>query len=182
MMQREKLQEMKVEELRTICKENGISCYENGKRMNKTALIERLMGTGSNGKNDKKDTKSNNKEAEQVEQSVDTAEVSAEELEAIEAKRKEMKMKYIVNAEIGQIVAFRIPETGKVISAMITKKSTKKQKFAVETQYGVEHIVLWEDVIWVRTGKRWPRGIYQLFKKNLEPAKGVEDKDGEKVG
>ena len=54
MMQREKLQEMKVEELRTICKENGISCYENGKRMNKTALIERMMGAGSNGKNDKK--------------------------------------------------------------------------------------------------------------------------------
>ena len=182
MMQREKLQEMKVDELRSICKENGISYYENGKRMNKTAMIERMMGVSSNGKNDKKSTKSNNREAEQVEQPVDAPEVSAEELEAIEAERKEMKMKYIVNAEVGQIVAFRIPETGKVISAMITKKSTKKQKFAVETKYGVEHIVLWEDVIWVRTGKRWPKGVYQLFKKNLEPNKGVDDKDGEKVG
>ena len=97
MMQREKLQEMKVEELRTICKENGISCYENGKRMNKAALIERMLETGSNGKNeknnDKKNTESNNKEAEQVEQTVDAPEVSAEELEAIEAKRKEKNMK-----------------------------------------------------------------------------------------
>ena len=83
---------------------------------------------------------------------------------------------------------FKTTKSGKVkrahayTSHILTKKSTKKQKFAVETQYGAEHIVLWEDVIWVRTGKRWPKGVYQLFKKNLEPTKGVDDKDGEKVG
>lgn len=86
----------------------------------------------------------------------------------------EQKMSYIENIGIGTLVAFRLPN-GKVKSAMVTRKSTKNRKLKLETDYGAEYIVSFNDIIWVRTGKRWPRGVYKLLK-------GLVDCDGkEKV-
>ena len=34
----------------------------------------------------------------------------------------------------------------------------------LETDYGAQYITPYEDIIWVRTGKRWPRGVYKLLK------------------
>lgn len=77
------------------------------------------------------------------------------------------KMQYIESANIGTLVAFRLPN-GKVKSAMIVKKSTQNRKFMVETDYGVQHIIHYEDVVWVRSGKRWPKGVYKLLKGLVE--------------
>ena len=76
---------------------------------------------------------------------------------------KEQKMAYIENIDIGAIVAFRL-SNGKVKSAKVTRKSTKNRKLKVETGYGAEYIISYDDIIWVRTGKRWPRGVYELLK------------------
>ena len=85
-------------------------------------------------------------------------------------KRKELtdvqkanKMRYIEEAEIGTIVAFKLPGM-KVKSAKITRRSTKNRKFKVETTYGTEFVVSFEEVIWVKTNKRWPKGVYNLLK------------------
>ena len=75
----------------------------------------------------------------------------------------EQKMLYIENIDVGTIVAFRL-SNGKVKSAKVVRKSTKNRKPKLETDYGAEYIVSYEDVVWVRTGKRWPRGVYQLLK------------------
>ena len=75
----------------------------------------------------------------------------------------EQKMHYIENIEIGTIVAFKL-SNGKVKSAKVVKKSTKNRKLKLETDYGAEYIVPYESVIWVRTGKRWPKGVYNLLK------------------
>lgn len=75
----------------------------------------------------------------------------------------EQKMLYIENIDVGTIVAFRL-SNGKVKSAKVVRKSTKNRKLKLETDYGAEYIVSYEDVVWVRTGKRWPRGVYQLLK------------------
>lgn len=170
MLQRDKLEAMKVEELRDICKEKGISCYKNSKRMNKTELIEALMAGSKTKSAEKKeakksDEKLNKKAAKKSDEKVKQAEpvVDAEE----EAARLERKQKYIEQAVVGTLIAFKLPND-KVISAMIVKKSTKNRKFKVETKYGAEFIVMYDDVLWVKTNKRWPKGIYQLFKKNLE--------------
>lgn len=73
------------------------------------------------------------------------------------------KMPYIEGAEVGTTVAFRLPN-GKVKSARVAKKSTKNRRFMLETSYGAQYIVPYDDIVWVRTGKRWPRGVYRLLK------------------
>lgn len=73
------------------------------------------------------------------------------------------KMRYIENIEIGTIVAFKL-SNGKVKSAKVVKKSTKNRKLKLETDYGAEYIVSYDSVVWVRTGKRWPKGVYNLLK------------------
>jgi len=73
------------------------------------------------------------------------------------------KMPYIENVEIGTLVAFRL-SNGKVKSAKVIRKSTKNRKLKLETDYGAKYIVSYNDIIWVRTGKRWPRGVYKLLK------------------
>ena len=83
----------------------------------------------------------------------------------------EQKMSYIENIEIGTLVAFRL-SNGKVKSAKVTRKSTKNRKLKLETDYGAEYIVSFDDIVWVRTGKRWPRGVYRLLK-------GLVDDNGE---
>lgn len=73
------------------------------------------------------------------------------------------KVKYVENAEIGTIVAFKLPD-GRVKSAKIERRSTSRRKLKLVTQYGAEFVVPYEDIIWVRTTKRWPKGVYNLLK------------------
>ena len=73
------------------------------------------------------------------------------------------KMPYIEKAEVGALVAFRL-SSGKVKSAKIINKSSKNRKLKLETEYGAIYVVSYDDVIWVRTGLRWPTGVYKLLK------------------
>lgn len=109
----------------------------------------------------------------------DECKVDNHECESVEVENKdenrsanvevnmEQKMSYIENVDIGTIIAFRL-SNGKVKSAKVTRKSTKNRKLKVETDYGAEYIVSYEDVVWVRTGKRWPRGVYRLLKGQVD--------------
>lgn len=84
------------------------------------------------------------------------------------------KMKYVENAEVGTIVAFKLPD-GRVKSAKIERRSTSRRKLKLVTQYGAEFVVPYEDIIWVRTTKRWPKGVYNLLK-----GKVAENESGSK--
>lgn len=86
------------------------------------------------------------------------------------------KVKYVENAEIGTIVAFKLPD-GRVKSAKIEWRSTSRRKLKLVTQYGAEFVVPYEDIIWVRTTKRWPKGVYNLLK-----GKVAENESGSKEG
>lgn len=79
------------------------------------------------------------------------------------------KMPYIERADVGTVVAFRLAG-GKVKSAKIIKKSTKSRRFMLETSYGAQYITSYDDIVWVRTGKRWPRGVYRLLKGMVDDA------------
>lgn len=80
-----------------------------------------------------------------------------------EAEVDERKMRYVENIELGTLVAFRLPN-GRIKSAKVIRKSSKDRKLQLETDYGAKYIVSYEDIVWVRTGKRWPRGVYNLLK------------------
>lgn len=75
----------------------------------------------------------------------------------------EKKMSYIENVANGTIVAFKLPN-GKVKSAMVMEKSNTKRKLKLETEYGKTFIVDFNDVVWVKTGNRFPKGVYEALK------------------
>lgn len=75
------------------------------------------------------------------------------------------KLKYVEAAMPGTLIAFRLPD-GRVKSAAIEKRSSKRRVFQVVTAYGHQHTVPFNDVVWVKTGTRWPRGVYNLLKGN----------------
>lgn len=84
--------------------------------------------------------------------------VSILEKQNIQTKSKQI---YIDTIVPGVLVAF---QADKVRSAKVLKKSTKNRKLKLITEYGREFIVGFDDILWVKTGTRWPKGIYQLLK------------------
>lgn len=158
-MSKEELQVLTVKELRDEAKILGISGRWD---MTKGELVEAILGA-----KDTEDSESK-KESAKDEVKIDNQSVEVEEKEENEStdtKEVDMgqKMPYIENAEIGALVAFRLPSR-KVKSAKIIKKSSSKRKLKLETEYGAPYIVSYDDVVWVRTGKRWPRGVYNELK------------------
>ena len=83
------------------------------------------------------------------------------------------KMPYIEKAEVGALVAFKL-SSGKVKSAKVINKSSKNRKLKLETEYGAIYVVSYDDVLWVRTGLRWPTGVYKLLK-GLGGKNGVKE-------
>lgn len=169
-MSREVLQDKTCKELRELAKEMNISGRWD---MTKSDLIEAILGaevvkTTNNSESAKDEDKvDNHANGVEVENKVENESASV----VVDMKQK---MHYIENVEIGALVAFRL-SNGKVKSAKVTRKSTKNRKLKLETDYGAEYIVSYDDIVWVRTGKRWPRGVYKLLK-------GLVDENGNETG
>lgn len=174
-MSREILEAKTKKELRTIATELEITGRWD---MTKPQLIEAILGAKSVECNKEEKVKvDENSQSAKDEDKVDNhvsknveVEEKVEKESAGVKVNMEQKMSYIENIEIGTIIAFRL-SNGKVKSAKVTRKSTKNRKLKLETDYGAEYIISFEDVVWVRTGKRWPRGVYKLLK-------GIGDENG----
>ena len=166
-MSKEILEAKTRKELRAIATELNIT----GRwEMNKEQLIDAILGAEVV-KNTEK-TESAKDECKVDNQEIVEAENKDENKSANVKINMEQKMHYIENVDIGTIVAFKL-SNGKVKSAKVARKSTKNRKLKLETDYGAEYIVSYDDIIWVRTGKRWPRGVYKLLK-GLVDANGKE--------
>lgn len=173
-MSKEILQSKTCKELRERAKElNIVGRWD----MTKEQLIETILGV-ENAMNS--EIKTNNGQSTNDECKVDdhiaAVNVVAEgkcENESVGVNTNDQRMSYVERIEIGTIVAFRL-SNGKVKSAKVVKKSTKNRKLKLETDYGAEYIVSYDDVVWVRTGKRWPRGVYNLLKGLANDGKGKE--------
>lgn len=163
MARREELQNLKRDELVDICKEYGLPHCRGKARIKKDELIETILKA-----------ECAKESAEETKSAVDKTKVDNHKVVEVEVKEEkkstgdidEQKLSYIERAEVGTIIACIID--GKTRSAKIVKRSTKKRRFMVETAYGAQHIVPYENIIWVRTGNKWPRGVYRELK-GLEP-------------
>lgn len=164
---REQLAEMKVAELKSICKENGIKHYNGKNRYTKQQMIDAIVEFSEEEQQEEQQVEKQEKKFEDNPKVKESKEVEEEvkNTEDAESKRKA----YVENIAIGTIVAFRT-QNGKVKSAKVINKSSKYRKLKLETKYGAKYIVGYEDVIWVKTGKRFPRGVYNLLK-------GIETSD-----
>lgn len=171
-MSRENLQKKTCKELRELAKELNISGRWD---MTKDQLIDAILGA-------KVVENTNESESAKDECKVDNQENVVEVEDKVEKESANVdvdmaqKMPYIENIEIGTLVAFRL-SNGKVKSAKVTRKSTKNRKLKLETDYGAEYIVSFDDIVWVRAGKRWPRGVYKLLK-GLVDDNGKEEQKG----
>lgn len=167
-MSKEKLQTLKVSELATICKERGIVHYHGKNRFKKDEMIEAILNSESIEENENQSLLSKAKSAED-EEKVDNQIVEVENKDEKKSTSMdidmEQKKSYIENSKIGTIVAFRL-SSGKVKSAKMVNRNRKKEKLKLETKYGAEYIIPYKSVVWVKTGKRWPRGVYELLKGN----------------
>ena len=153
-MSSETLQSKNCKELREIAK--GLK-IQGRWDMTKEELITNIMAASENGKSD-------------VDEINDRSAIDECKTDDQVHINMEQKMRYIENVELGTIVAFRLAN-GRVKSAKVVKKSTKSRKLKLETNYNAEYIVSYDDIIWVRTGKRWPKGVYELLKGKVDNGK-----------
>ena len=72
---------------------------------------------------------------------------------------------YVKDVEVGTIVAFNVNLGGKqrVLSAKVDGKSTTGQVL-VQTKNGSKYRVEPKDIVWVKTGMRWPRWVLEQLK------------------
>lgn len=68
---------------------------------------------------------------------------------------------YIDNAKIGMLIAFKVNDR-KALSGKI--EEIHQAGFVVKTKNGVKFNVRKKNVMWVKTGNRWPRGVYLALK------------------
>lgn len=162
-MRKEELQKLKVAELKAICKERNIPHYHGKNCFNKSELINAILEAEKSVQSDESAEDKNKTDDH------DSVEVAAKDEKKATSTgvSVEQKMSYVEEATVGTIIAFNLPN-GKTKSAKIVKKSTKNRRFMVETDYGAQYVVNYEDVVWVRTGKKWPRGVYRLLKGLVE--------------
>lgn len=71
-----------------------------------------------------------------------------------------MKEKYIQNLETGTLVAFTLP-SGEIKSGKVLKISETIQ---VEEFTGAKLEIPKSDIIWVKTGQRWPKEIFKALR------------------
>lgn len=93
------------------------------------------------------------------------------------------KADYIQKAEEGLIVAFRLnfqAKSGlkltKVISGKILENDREEEVYVVETRNGLKYGVPYSAVVWVKTGGRWPKGVYDEMKQGSVVVNSDEEK------
>ena len=97
--------------------------------------------------------------AVQVEEEVINAPAD-EEVAATESECKG-KESYINHIEKDSLLAFSLPNK-KVLSGKVL--NVKDDTLYMETKNGKKYQIQKKDILWVKTGERWPRGVYKLLK------------------
>lgn len=168
-MSKENLQGMTKTEVMAKAKELGITRYRQGKPLPKEELIEAILKATAEAE------QSAEEPVTEVQNDVHTEESEAVDDGLSDEERQNRHNKYVENVKVGTLVAFKTGPN-KAKSAMVVKRSTKNRKLKVETKYGKEFIISFDDVIWVHTNKRWPKGVYNMLKGTVNKDEGT-DKD-----
>lgn len=149
-MTRQELENKTVNELCEICKENKLTYYTHNKKLTKAEIIEKILIYQD--------------DMEDIQKKINESAVVEESEKNIFVVNNANKSHYIETIQIGTLVAFREPETNKLNTAKVVNKNSSKKKLKLQTQYGAEFVVSYESIAWVKTGTRWPRGIYDELK------------------
>lgn len=80
-----------------------------------------------------------------------------------EDEQTSKKSDYINRIEVGSMIAFAISQT-KALSGMVIE--CQSGKYVVETKNGNKFNIRRSKILWVKTGERWPKGIFDMLKGN----------------
>ena len=148
-MTRNELENMTKENVAKVAKDLGVKRYKGKSMLSKKELIDGICKAMES-----------NDDAADVQKAINEA---GEQVKEIVIDR-EVKEKRILSAPIGTLIAFHEPETGKLNTAKLTNRNKTKKLIKCETQYGKEFLISFSDVVWTKTGSRWPKSIYNELK------------------
>lgn len=148
MYNKEQLMEMKVDELRKVASSIGI---KNAKRYKKADLVDMVISTQNPPETVAEEVKEEKEEVAGTSGDADNDGIDSN------------KLRYINEAPIGTLVAFKLPN-GQTKSAKIINRSTGRKKLKLETVYGKQFVVSYSDIVWVKSTNKWPRGVYNQLK------------------
>ena len=154
---------------------NNIIASRNACETFKTRLD---VNTNTNDDEEKENNMDNVKNTtEVIDISTTTANSENDYAVQIGAESKRSQADYINNIDIGMIIAFKV-SPDKAISAKVEDIDYDTEKEGPDsrtlttvycrTKNGIEYKVPRKAIIWVKTGTRWPRGIFLQLKKGAE--------------
>ena len=159
-MTRNELENMTKENVAKVAKDLGVKRYKGKSMLSKKELIDGICKAMES-----------NDDAADVQKAINEA---GEQVKNEIVIDREVKDKRILSAPIGTLIAFHEPETGKLNTAKLTNRNKTKKLIKCETQYGKEFLISFSDVVWTKTGSRWPKSIYNELKgKKADAAKEV---------
>lgn len=167
MVTREQLEQMKLDELRKLGKQVGV---KNTHSYKKVDLIEAIANSNQ------ADLVVPPEDVVDLSEEVkaeNTNEVAPEVQAAVPTPIRmdlEGKKVYVETAPVGTLMAYR-HRSGMLRTAKMINRSLKNRKLKMETPRGKQFVIGFDDVVWVKTGKKWPQKIY-------EELKGQGQKDG----
>lgn len=148
-MTRNELENMTKENVAKVAKDLGVKRYKGKSMLLKKELIDCICKVMESN-DDVADAKKAISEAGEQEKKVEID--------------RDTKDERIISAPLGTLIAFYEPETNKLNTAKLTNRNKVKRLVKCETQYGKEFLVPFENIRWVKTGSRWPKGIYNELK------------------
>lgn len=153
-MTRNELENMTKENVAKVAKDLGVKRYKGKSMLLKKELIDGICKAMESNDDVADAQKAINEAGEQVKNEVKNE---------IVVDRK-VKDERILSAPIGTLIAFHEPETGKLNTAKLTNRNKTKKLIKCETQYGKEFLISFSDIVWTKTGSRWPKSIYNELK------------------
>ena len=148
-MTRNELENMTKENVAKVAKYLGVKRYKGKSMLSKKELIDGICKVMES-----------NDDVTDAQKAISEA---GEQEKKVEIDR-DAKDKRIISAPLGTLIAFYEPETNKLNTAKLTNRNKVKRLIKCETQYGKEFLVPFENIRWVKTGSRWPKGIYNELK------------------
>lgn len=147
-MTREELTKLTAKELDQMCREKDLPRYKGKNHLNKTEMINNLLGTV---KEEKEETK---------------VEVQQEEALASESSNDDS---YIEKAEVGTLIAF-VDKKNLTRSGKIVEKDSEKRHITVELKSGRKFFITYDNVLWVTSeeNRRWPKKILFALKESQQ--------------
>lgn len=151
-------------DIANMCKEAGLPRYKGKSELTKEEMIDNLLAnvefvdesyTGDDAIVVKQEEVKTEKDEDPV--------VVEEKLEEPEPWVMKDRTALIEKAEVGTLIAF-YDEKGKPRTAALVNRSSKKKVVKLVTEFEREFIVPYDNVIWIKKGNRWPRGVYNLLK------------------